>query len=299
MAKGIGENNYYDLLGGNLVQCFPISKITYCEGNLENPVELWQSSGHLRSFNIGDTVPWRTLYYNYGPNFMIFDYEGKELRKSEVLVHIIQDGKYLKSVKYMNIPNEVSIGLVLDVKGNVLNIKSREDFKTILSEYCSVQKQYINLCKKYGCIENPLDTGCVNGQKISMDKLLEAYKKYISLMEKAKNESIGLFESEWLNPLEKYLNIFDNTYIGSFLAAIFKGYKTNGDIYLSTNLYYDMKYKDKVAFESDLDNYLSWLNVVGYYKVFKRQIKSFFKRPCNQSIYKLRQRFKDLNLFEI
>lgn len=53
----------------------------------------------------GDTVPSKTLYYNYGSDFLIFDEIGEE--EDNIIIHYIKDNKvektfYLKDFDELN-----------------------------------------------------------------------------------------------------------------------------------------------------------------------------------------------------
>ena len=75
----------YNYLGNNQVKCFTIpNMIINSNGNLE----IYCLEGKFIGYKRGSKVPYKTLYYNYGENFLIFDYRGV-IYDEIPLIHII------------------------------------------------------------------------------------------------------------------------------------------------------------------------------------------------------------------
>ena len=79
----------YDNLDDIQVKCFPIS---WWSTNDNAPYGM---GGDLRYYTVGDTVPWITPFYNYGKNFIIYDYRFSDGPFFEHAASIIKDGKFI------------------------------------------------------------------------------------------------------------------------------------------------------------------------------------------------------------
>jgi hypothetical protein len=86
---------------------------------LNNNGDVIRSNENLREFNFGDTVPTKTLYYNYGQNFAIH-------QNSEIF--IVEDGILSKKITLddLKFPLKIIFG-----KGTQLKIFSRNDLSSI------------------------------------------------------------------------------------------------------------------------------------------------------------------------
>lgn len=85
------EKNMYDTINGEKVNCFPWS--SYCMPGM--PIN--EHHGSMKQFENGDNVPYRSLSYNHGKNFVVLDVNPQNEDLS-FAAHIIQDGKLVKSV---------------------------------------------------------------------------------------------------------------------------------------------------------------------------------------------------------
>lgn len=128
----------YDTINGEQVKCFPwvsfYDKIPCYHG------------GDLRNYNTGDEVPYKTLHYNYGENFIILDvnqhYPDGFFPYNYVL-HIIVDGKVKDTFKNEigNIDWSINKNIVT-YYGELLNIKKSEDILNYIKEQRECWKKY-------------------------------------------------------------------------------------------------------------------------------------------------------------
>lgn len=131
----------YNYLNGEQVKCFPVP-ITFIEADyliyeVLETVCFSTSGGRLMNFSIGDVVPYRSFIYNYGKDFIVYDYKGiNYMGEYDIpIVHIIRDGKVYSFYELDKLPLDVPILLTLDNNGHPLNINSREDFFNLSKDY--------------------------------------------------------------------------------------------------------------------------------------------------------------------
>ncbi len=136
----------YDYLDANQVYCFttPDLEVT------TETISIYTHSGAHRFFMVTDEVPYRTRYYDYGENFLIFDYRktfwGKDFTG---LVHVIENGRYMRSIHYNKLDVNYPIELVIDIFGMSLNIKHQEDFQKIIDDEVRTTQDQINKTREY------------------------------------------------------------------------------------------------------------------------------------------------------
>lgn len=114
----------YDYLGGEQVKTFhhPIFKL-----NKEHPEcsSFWYSGGSMLSFDEGDELPLKELWYQYPEDFLIYDYmHGEE-------VWIIGNGKFERIISYKEITPSQITKAVYDYYGRPLQLKTPQDFISI------------------------------------------------------------------------------------------------------------------------------------------------------------------------
>lgn len=129
----------YDELEGIQVKCFfkNYYAINYSRTN-ENKSGVIYCSGSLKYYDIGDEIPYKSYHYDYGPNFILFDYlsytydstfniENLDIIeiKDGKLFSVCSLGEFLDSTDYEELP------LVLDFGGSVLNVHTPNDLKEI------------------------------------------------------------------------------------------------------------------------------------------------------------------------
>lgn len=133
----------YDYLGGEQIKIFyrPIF-----DRNKEEPSQssFWHSGGSLASYDKGEELPLKTIYYQYPNDFMVYDY-----RWDYTDVWVIRNGQFEKLVPFMELTEEEMNVPVFDYYGNPLTIQSlvdfqliKEDFKERFEALTAVEKEF-------------------------------------------------------------------------------------------------------------------------------------------------------------
>lgn len=196
----------YDYLGTTQVKCFYEPVMNYLltptqydmkKDSKSLPFDIWFMHGRLKEYRSLQKIPYKTLYYNYGKSFMVFDPSNVE---GTQLVHIIQMGRYIMSVEWCKLNTILHpIRLVVDKTGQPLNIHHKKDFGKILTDYTTYQHIYQNIIKAYYKNEDNPDSTSVSNIIYMQDT---AFKP---------------FTQRWIN---NNGNICDPTEIGAFLSLI-------------------------------------------------------------------------------
>lgn len=187
----------YDELGYEQVKCFPDAIVKYCKkwdsDSEEEVLESYELGGKLKYFRRGHIVPYITLYYNYGKDFMIFDYRNED-KNGYIPVHIIRNGRYLRSVDYRCIPNRYKIGLVINKYGDILNVYTKSDFKQLVKEF----KYYEEIFRKE-YTENEKVKAFL-AREIEFDENFENIVNEIAnLEEEVISKTFDIFTKNWVN----------------------------------------------------------------------------------------------------
>lgn len=127
----------YDYMGGNQIKCFYQPVVCHDLEDLGLPLvsklDMFASGGGLHEYRHFSKVPFKTMWYDYTPNFMIFD---PKYSTPNGIVHIIRFGRYVCSVNYQVInPVLFPITTVIDTHGTKLKISKKEDFGHMLRDY--------------------------------------------------------------------------------------------------------------------------------------------------------------------
>lgn len=234
----------YDYLGDTQVKCFPVpvvklNKPPYHEYNKEG-LGFFSLSGSLKSYPRGCSVPYKTLYYNYGKDFMVFDYrtfdydtpEDYKFDEKGLLVHIIVNGRYHRSVSYNKLPKRYKIGLVLDNYGDVLNINTINDFKEIVYSWRCYQKKRLELekeaLKPYGVKFSIFELA----DKLSKEEYLKAIEENTSITNEIYDKTLRVFRDTWYkNDKEIEKTIFGGWTIGGIYETYLRGVNFESDWY--------------------------------------------------------------------
>lgn len=119
----------YDYLGGEQVKIFyqPIFRL-----NKENPEQssYFYSMGSLQSYDKEDVLPLKTIWYQYPPHFLVYDY-----RFEYTDVWIIKDGKFDRMIPFAELTEADLVDAVYDYYGNPINIKTLSDFQQIKDDF--------------------------------------------------------------------------------------------------------------------------------------------------------------------
>lgn len=242
----------YDYLGDEQVKCFyvPIVYIDTYSGEKEK-FGISASGGCLRGYRRGSRVPTKTRYYNYGNDFMVFDFRGF-FGEDEKLVHIIKQGRYKRSVHFKHIPTRYEIGLVVDNYGNPLNIHNREDFEKICLDSKKYHQMYTDLTKESSKLMNDTIVRFRENtiESAELEEIMDKVRKENDL---AFERSLKIFNDYWR--LEE-----DNRgwVIGGILECFSMDYKKEYEKYLIIELFHSALNKENKTLNSVLTDYYTW-----------------------------------------
>ena len=249
----------YDYLGEEQVKCFPVASL--CVN--ENEINIRTITGALRGYKVLDLVPHRTRYYDYGENFLIFDYR-KSFWQNEFtgLVHIIENGRYKGSKHYSSLNPDYNIELVIDNYGVPLNIKKVSDFAKILQDEELNTKVYFELLKMYMIrlsaipIKTKEDIQSLREKGWTDDMIKENLTKESTAMQCAHDDSWGLFFEKWTN-ISLIANIFGGNPIGVLYDCYLRD-KHNYDWAGIVKKLEEEAQKEKTSLKAQIDAYLNW-----------------------------------------
>lgn len=242
----------YDYLNGEQVKCFSIP-IVYIDRDFmrddeEERVCMSSMGGLLRGFNKGDKVPYRTNIYNYGKDFIVFDYRGFE---EEYIVHFIKDGKVSEYYHAEKLPPVIPVMLVVDNYGNPLNIKSRNDFFEIIEDHKNyIEKQYFTGCREIrGLFDDYIESVRNNTPREDLKK------EYDKLSEDLRERTMAVFRKKWFADDRKVVS----NNIGWLVDILLNEPKGEEE----TNRLLERYKQENKDFMKDVERYKEW--VEGYY----------------------------------
>lgn len=193
----------YNYLNGEQVKCFPVP-ITYIEADYliyEAPetVCFSTSGGRLMHFDKGSSVPYRSFIYNYGKNFIVYDYKGINYmgEYDTPIVHIIRDGEVGSYYNLDRLPLDMPIMLTLDNNGHPLNINSRDDFFNLSKDYQDIMvgKYFTGLKELDNLFEDYMETVRDGNPKAELKAELKAeYDKQVKDLE---DSTFNVFINKW------------------------------------------------------------------------------------------------------
>lgn len=241
----------YDYLNGEQVKCFPaISLFIEKEGN-KDVLKFWESGGSLKSFSTYSKVPYATPYYNYGQDFLVFDYEKVEEDGYDdhvtFYLHEVKDGLLSGSYPMDDIPHNLDYKLTLDYRGRPVKVSSTNDLFNIKDDFDRMVKgQYFT----------------------ALSKLREKYPDYIvrkmtgnvSYIEMRNHDmdlkniidtTFNAFKKKWLS---------DDYYYKSNKIGVIVDYMLNedDDCRLDKDVV-ELYKKQSQHFKDDMDEYREWL----------------------------------------
>ena len=242
------------------VSCSPLSIKSQDMNDIA--FEPYIMGGNLRSYKKGDEVPYKTPFYNYGKDFMIFDYR-YFIEDCDLVVHIIKDGKYYRTLKYDQIPKSTVIGLVVDNYGEPLNIKERQDFIQIAEDSKYYMNLYNELREKYAT-EAGVSKHIPSIQEFkAMDEniRLEYLNKQSKAFDRAQKDSLKKFSEKWYltNDSHEYKMINDGFIVGVVIDACLDTEHTHEwDKYKIVQLFIEQIRERNEELEDYIKKYLEW-----------------------------------------
>ena len=256
----------YDYLGEEQVKCFGVPTVSISPKDGSFDLSIHCMGGNLRYYHRGSTVPYKTSFYNYGKDFMVFDYRtfnyNEAVNDDYLMVHIIKNGRYFRSVRYDRVPSRYKIGLVLDNYGSVVNIKTHSDFKEIVYGWHYSQVLYNELQEKYRAemdIPNMLKLNRLDLERYSKEEINDLFKKHGECMDRAAVESLSVFRDTWYGgteELEEELN--KGWFCGALYDALKNMTHSEYDKYWIARLFVDRIEKNGSSLMMTLGEYFEW-----------------------------------------
>ena len=256
----------YDYLGGEQTKAFGVAIVTI-QPDRKNPenfsLDLSMSGGRLRGYKKGETVPYKTPYYNYGLDFMIFDYRtynyDEPIDHNSLVVHVIEGGKYKETVRYDKINEHYKIGLVLNNYGEIVNIKTPKDFIEIVNHWRTSQCGYDKMQKKLYKEQGVTDLWALRDLNLPREELEENLRKIKEISDTAAKEFLTPFRERWFGNLEAIEKEINGGWpLGAVYDCFGENYLCEYDKYHIIRL---LKEKYAAAgddFNFELGEYFSW-----------------------------------------
>ena len=256
----------YDYLGDEQVKCFGVPTVGITPNGDTFKLFVNSMGGNLRYYHRGSTVPYKTPFYNYGKDFMVFDYRtfnyGEPIYHDGLMVHIIKNGRYFRSVRYDRVPSRYKIGLVLDNYGEVVNIKTHNDFKEIVYAWRYSHVLYEELQEKYRKemdIPNMLRFNRFDLEKYSKEKINDLFEKHRVCMDRASDEALKPFSNTWYGGTEELDKEMNKGWpFGALYDALENMKHSEYDKYWIARLFVEQVEKEEKSLMLALGEYFYW-----------------------------------------
>lgn len=173
----------YDIIHGEQVKCFYTPCLSHdmdVKWGLPpvDRLDLWGSTGNLITYHFMDKVPYKTMWYDYTKNFMIFD---PEYLGGGDLIHVVKGGRYIHSFSKDHLNTIIfPITVVIDYYGNPLNIKEKSDFYCMKSEHDSIIAMRQILSNEYEKAGESPNIAESKAQMNTMDNWMKYKKKWFN-----------------------------------------------------------------------------------------------------------------------
>lgn len=251
----------YDYLGNTQVKCFydPIVEHDlkdFPDLNREEiaSLQMWPTTGSLREFKFMSMVPWKTMWYDYGKKFMVFDPDDVE---GTGLIHVILGGRYIRSIHYSKLNTKLCpIVRVISKVGDELNITRKEQFQEILDHKKSLNDTCRQITKAYW--EDPK-----NHNKSSDEAMRELDEKTSAVRK--------VFADKWISTNR---DIQDGWTIGAFLYGLYEFCEDDETIRKYVNFLKDHVGGNE-ALEDEIDKYALWC-AKHEIKIYHSDLQMFF-----------------------
>lgn len=246
----------YNYLGAYQVKCFYLANVIV--DSLDN-LSLYTIGGTLRQFEVGDEVPYKTLYYNYGKDFLIFDTRGISL-DDPVVIHIIKDGKFFDTVEYSRLSEDYFVPNVIDVYGEKLNIQKYEEILDYYNAVCKREKDYRELTEKYDKEFNVNKSFYQDyrAKVIEKEEFYEELEKAKKVSDRVHNEVNVPFNKRWRFDDFICNDIGDGVIIGHLLDCYINLDKTVYEWNCIFDKFLEFIKKEGYKYETLVDSYRIW-----------------------------------------
>ena len=143
----------YDTLNGEQAKCFPW--FSFYVSAMDTKGVVTSHGGYLKYYGSGSKIPYRSLAYNYGKNFIIFDFT-PELGTDEIgewVAHVIEDGCLKASLYRKDSGNEFEEMLKKSTKNigyygdEGFKFKTLEDVNQYAEETNALRRQIADMHK--------------------------------------------------------------------------------------------------------------------------------------------------------
>lgn len=256
----------YDTINGEQVKAFPIP---YISNN--RPCT---SCGNLRGWGNESPVPYKTMWYNYSPNFLILDLHGSLFGDNEILIHVVTDGKVEKTICLnihdieSNFPIIYQDGQnVMDYYGERIDVHTNDGLRQFILDTIEYDLEKGPIAKKYSKETNEVL------RKLKTEISEEKQKELIERLDILHNEYqsamdlVGRDLKQWYVPwcpekvetLGYYLGVVQNKRNGTGGAGT-----TKADLLAGIEPY--LKYLDEYSRWMDVDSQeveslIAWLKI--------------------------------------
>lgn len=243
-------------------------EILYRKSKELNDVELLArfDGGDLRSFNIGDTVPFATPYNYYGKNFIILHFLPFKKKEYVPQIIFIRDGKFFDKKDWDTITNQDmdGISLVVDRFGRPLNIEKLEDISNFINETWDANEQFDILYKKYlteyniGDFMNDEYCERYNNKKITREQFENDCEKAEIAQNKAASQSINVAENKWYTSVEneKFQRIYGGYEFGFVYTHLKNEHNHQWEKQKAIEL---LKNRYAEKYNNSLNEYIKWV----------------------------------------
>lgn len=289
----------YDYLGSEQVKVFsvPLVNVSSHDSDLNNvKCHYGYSGGRLNGYGKKSPVPYKTSFYNYGPNFIVFDYRGFIEEDEELLMHVIENGCFKKSYPIDSIPKSLKITRVVDNYGRSLNIANISDFLDCHQEHVEAQNLHQELKKKYCEAENiPWRLPHISEFKeMSKEEQENFFKKYDVCSQKAYDDSLKVFVDKWFADE----NCEDLTYIGALLDEMKSGTRPEWVWYpICKDYVQTIANKDFGSLENAINKYCEWCAAYNV-ECDATNIKNIFDKYLGEAPQDVIEAYKKTDYYE-
>lgn len=276
----------YDELGYEQVKCFPDAVVKFSQKwdseDKEEILESYTLGGRLKYIRRGQKVPYKTLYYNYGTDFMIFDYRNMYNEDGFIPVHIIRNGRYFRTVDYRYIPSRYKIGLVINKYGDILKIYTKSDFIQLVQELKYYDEMYHRDYVENDKVQELFKKKCDDSDMSELTKHLEEIEK---IHKEVLAKTYDIFYNNWVNlgiedwskysarVILKWENVTDlekedikvhgGWVIGCLLHSIQRDFYKDEEDKKRVIVEYKNKIEQKESLEDALSFYFNWCDISG------------------------------------
>ena len=223
-----------DFINECAVECFP------------TPQQVDVNTFHIsyqttnRNFDLGETVPCKSYFYDYSDNFIVFDYTNE----TELIAHVIENGICEYSIPAAAFPNDYPISIVINKEGIPLNIKSTSDFIVIAQEYYNNVVNY----KKNFWINLEQHNISNENYKDSKNKEFVKRAKQMAFM-----NTFFHFQNTWFN-----LNLAEEMH-SNIVGVLYETIQSNTCNRLAAkHTFNNYCNKNKLIQKNEIDNYYEW-----------------------------------------